>query len=179
MRLITHSFWAALGLCVGRSPCLLQLAAHCIFLSSSPQQSLQQRERRPSDVGDLLRVTQLGGYRARLHTQACVAPKLSTLHITLPGISRRGEKRVPEGQTSGETGRDRKTQRPRRRKRHKSNGHTQAGSGHCNGSSPGGSHLLDLGGTLSSAGLVTMTFLGSRARCVCGGGGQGHAKNSC
>lgn len=35
-------------------------AAHCIFLSSSPQQSLQQRERRPSDVGDLLRVTQLG-----------------------------------------------------------------------------------------------------------------------
>lgn len=120
-------------------------AAHCIFLSSCPQQSLQQRERRPSDVGDLLRVTQLGGYRARLHTQVCVAPKLSTLHITLPGISRRGEKRVPEGQTSGETRRDRKTQRPRRRKRHKSNGHTQAGSGHCNGSSPGGSHLLDLG----------------------------------
>lgn len=62
-----------------------------IFPSSSSRQSLQPRERRPSEVGDLLGVTQLGGDRARLHTQVLVAPKLSTLHITVPGTSGREE----------------------------------------------------------------------------------------
>lgn len=62
-----------------------------IFPSSSSRQSLQPRERRPNEVGDLLGVTQLGGDRARLHTQVLVAPKLSTLHITVPGTSGREE----------------------------------------------------------------------------------------